>query len=93
MSKKKQTPLTAWEFYKNSGTSNVYDVMEQYANQKVLEALEREVVEVATNLQYQTFIITSNPTTKGDLEHLKEQAYIRSKDYYETEVKPKYSKK
>jgi 3-isopropylmalate dehydratase small subunit len=41
---KEQTPMTAWEFYENSDTANVYDVMEQYAQYRerkaVLEALE-----------------------------------------------------
>ena len=100
---KEQTPITADYIKKEilKGLSEVFrgktiymkDIevsIEQYAQAKVLEALEREVIKIAQDLQYQMFIITSNPTTVGDLEYLKIEAFNRSKDYYETEVKPKY---
>ena len=77
---KEQTPITAWEFYENSDTANVYDVMEQYAQAKVEEALEPQtefIEELLTifdgngvpNIRYVTKLINQ---------------------YYETEVKPKY---
>ena len=77
---KEQTPITAWEFYENSDTANVYDVMEQYAQAKVLEALEpqKELIEElltifdgygVPNIKYVTRLI---------------------KEYYETQVKAKY---
>ena len=60
---------------------------------EVLEALEMEVIKIATDLQYQMFIITSNPQTAEDLECAKIEAFNRSKDYYETEVKPRIESK
>ena len=38
---KEQTPITAWEFYRNSHTANVYEVMEQFAQYREKKALER----------------------------------------------------
>ena len=92
---KEQTPITAREFIPKNDNGlysrrQVEKHAEEYAQAKVLEALEREVIKIAADLQCQMFIITSNPTTVGDLEYLKIEAFNRSKDYYETEVKPKY---
>ena len=93
---KKQTPITAEEIIRQPKYNElknlilICEAMDEFAQAKVLEALEREVIKIAADLQYQMFIITSNPTTVGDLEYLKIEAFNRSKDYYETEVKPKY---
>ena len=80
---KEQTPITAEEFLERIGhdkdvicesmfdkpylQSSVSDLMEQYAQAKVLEALERE------------FMILNERSGTG-----------AEKEYYETEVKPKY---
>jgi hypothetical protein len=74
---KEQTPITAWEFYENSDTANVYDVMEQYAQYRekkaVLEALEKEVIKAC--MKYNATAIFNKKLAK---------------EYYETEVKPRY---
>jgi len=44
---KEQTPITAEEFYVNNSTLSDIELMEQYAQAKVLEALE--VVKTLTN--------------------------------------------
>jgi hypothetical protein len=78
---KEQTPITAWDFYKNSDTANVYEVMEQYAQYRekkaVQEALEEEIEEAWIDGMYSEFYPSGSSATT-------------SKEYYETQVKPKY---
>lgn len=90
----KEQTLTAEEFLRKQGYSesmyqdegmiqHISMKMEQYAQAKVLEALEREVIEAHT--QGQAFVIKQD--------NLKHGRYpIASIGYYETEVKPKYEK-
>jgi hypothetical protein len=91
---KEQTPITAEELYISiadvlgrhwevdvENTEKCVQIAEQYANAKVLEALEREVIEAHT--QGQAFVIKQD--------NLKHGRYpIASIGYYENEVKPKY---
>ena len=95
---KEQTPLTAEEWldeeypYILDGfeyleiDKQVLEVMEQYAQAKVLEALEREVKQ-AYKEGWEDYIIEEmnmkSPITRGNKVQTAEQ-------YYETEVKPKY---
>ena len=80
---KEQTPIEflhsiGIDYYDN--TTQVHSVMEQYAQAKVLEALEREVK--------QAFEIG-----KSELYHNERGLnvnYATAEQYYETEVKPKY---
>jgi hypothetical protein len=83
MSKEKQ--LTALDFLKTKGVdpdlvySDYIKYLEQYAQAKVLAALEREVIkayDVATQRSLMHHVYTP----------IKEDSII----YYETEVKPKY---
>ena len=93
MKSKEQTPITAEEFYykwqlqdfehkkiemPNFTEEELLNFGEQYAQAKVLEALEREVVKV--------YVYKSDAYN----EHRKEIATLYAKEYYETEVKPKY---
>ena len=87
---KEQTPITAEEFYLNNrgdllrsnlGTKEfTIDMMEQYANAKVLEALEREVPK-AYGVGYYDRVLNSGDTNRK---------YKDRQEYYETGVKPKY---
>ena len=93
---KEQTPITAEEWldeeypYTLDGfeyleiDKQVLDVMEQYAQAKVLEALEREVVEAVKQTLKDGY--SGSPQFTPSDEHYEGLA----KQYYETEVKPKY---
>ena len=94
--RKEQTPITAEGFYKNHDfaplpfTGNtieiddveLFEIMEQYAQSKVLEALERETKEAFKKGFKESTIRYNGETTKPILSD-----YLH---YYETEVKPKY---
>ena len=57
---------------------------EQYAQAKVLEALEREVVKIS--IRYQRHYLGE------DIDEVTRNAYYaEAKNYYETEVKPNYT--
>ena len=88
---KEPTPITSEEFLKGQGIEIQYEsiiptdkaikCMEQYAQSKVLEALEREVPKAYIN-GVSSFV---SLTPKG-IQISEEEG----KDYYKTEVKPKY---
>ena len=75
----KEQTLTAEEFYNkvwSYDNDDTFEIMEQYAKTKVLEALEREVV----NSHLQGQVIGQRQSVNVGF----------AKQYYETEVKPKY---
>jgi hypothetical protein len=89
---KEQTPITAEEYLFENGfyednylqghyewiqDVDLYDVMEQYAQAKVLEALEREVPKAVAEYHFQYAL------------EIREKDGL---NYYETEVKPKYER-
>ena len=96
---KEQTPITAQEFYykwqlqdfehkkiemPNFTEEELLNFGEQYAQVKVLEALESEVPKALNRGAYLAI-------TKIDIVNTGIEPYIE--DYIETEIKPKYEKK
>ena len=88
---KEQTPITAIKYvnkhklYTKIGRDKIYKIsiqdMEEYAQAKVLEALEREVVKFSKHAfkEAKAAVIWSN-----------DYPLHVAKNYIETEVKPKY---
>ena len=94
---KEQTQITAEEFLDAKGFSMddfrseqryllIRDLMEQYAQAKVLEALEREIIECWLESFKESFRQEGRVCDDEFLGLAKNDA----KRYYETEAKPKY---
>ena len=83
---KEQTPITAEEFYTKNATLSDIDLMEQYAQTKVLEALEREVPKAFEK----GYSIGMDDSIAIELRQ--DPLEIDGKEYHETQVKPKYER-
>lgn len=83
MKAEEQTQITAFEFYENSDTANVYDVMEQYSELRIQQEREKWKEEVFNALNRGAYLAITNI----DVVNTGIEPYFE--DYFDKEVKPR----